>query len=178
MHGPINVKSPNNISKWQMGFNSAFKGLKDPAISWAIWKESIIYCPIPFRAILILSFYPLTDLLHGLFSSSSSTKTFEVFPFCSMRSTCSAHLILLHLFILMIFCKVLIIQSFTPPVSSIWVPKFLSAPQFIEFFLTWDTKFHIHKKQQAKLLFCILDIFSRSSKTVSGAQTATYSMAQ
>jgi len=27
MHGPINVKSPNNISKWQMGFNSTFKGL-------------------------------------------------------------------------------------------------------------------------------------------------------
>jgi hypothetical protein len=27
MHGTINVKSPNNISKWQMGFNSAFKGL-------------------------------------------------------------------------------------------------------------------------------------------------------
>jgi hypothetical protein len=29
MHGPINVKSPNNISKWQMGFNPAFKGLTD-----------------------------------------------------------------------------------------------------------------------------------------------------
>jgi hypothetical protein len=28
MHLPINVKSPNNISKWQMEFNSAFKGLK------------------------------------------------------------------------------------------------------------------------------------------------------
>jgi hypothetical protein len=28
MHGPINVKSPNNTSKWQMGINSAFKGLK------------------------------------------------------------------------------------------------------------------------------------------------------
>jgi hypothetical protein len=27
MHGPVNVKSPNNTSKWQMGFNSAFKGL-------------------------------------------------------------------------------------------------------------------------------------------------------
>jgi hypothetical protein len=27
MHGPINVISPNNISKWQIGFNSAFKGL-------------------------------------------------------------------------------------------------------------------------------------------------------
>jgi hypothetical protein len=27
MHGHINVESPNNISKWQMGFNSAFKAL-------------------------------------------------------------------------------------------------------------------------------------------------------
>jgi hypothetical protein len=27
MHVTINVKSPNNTSKWQMGFNSAFKGL-------------------------------------------------------------------------------------------------------------------------------------------------------
>jgi hypothetical protein len=27
MQGPINVKSPNNTSKWQMGLNSAFKGL-------------------------------------------------------------------------------------------------------------------------------------------------------
>ena len=27
MHVPIKVKSPNNMSKWQMGFNSAFKGL-------------------------------------------------------------------------------------------------------------------------------------------------------
>jgi hypothetical protein len=28
MHGPIDVKSPNNIREWQMGFNPAFKGLK------------------------------------------------------------------------------------------------------------------------------------------------------
>jgi hypothetical protein len=28
MHGSINVKSPNNTNKWQMEFNSAFKGLK------------------------------------------------------------------------------------------------------------------------------------------------------
>jgi hypothetical protein len=33
MHGPINVKSPNNTSKWQMGFNSAFKGLKKSSTS-------------------------------------------------------------------------------------------------------------------------------------------------
>ena len=33
MHVPINVKSPNNISEWQMGFNSAFKGLKKTLIN-------------------------------------------------------------------------------------------------------------------------------------------------
>jgi hypothetical protein len=27
MHGHMNGKPPNNTSKWQMGFNSAFKGL-------------------------------------------------------------------------------------------------------------------------------------------------------
>jgi hypothetical protein len=27
MHVPMNVKSPNNTSKWQMGINSAFKWL-------------------------------------------------------------------------------------------------------------------------------------------------------
>jgi hypothetical protein len=27
MQGPINVKSSNNVNKWQMGFNSAFKRL-------------------------------------------------------------------------------------------------------------------------------------------------------
>ena len=32
MHGPINVKSPNNTRKWQMGFNSAFKGLSNYAL--------------------------------------------------------------------------------------------------------------------------------------------------
>jgi hypothetical protein len=29
MHVSINVKSPNNINKWQMGFNSGFKGLTE-----------------------------------------------------------------------------------------------------------------------------------------------------
>jgi hypothetical protein len=29
MQVTINVKSPNNISKWQMGFNTAFKVLKE-----------------------------------------------------------------------------------------------------------------------------------------------------
>jgi hypothetical protein len=45
MHLPINVKSPNNISKWQMGINSAFKGLKN---SWQFclhpYSEWILIC--------------------------------------------------------------------------------------------------------------------------------------
>jgi uncharacterized membrane protein len=36
MHGPIDVKFPNNISKWQMGFNSAFKGL----IGWILLGQT------------------------------------------------------------------------------------------------------------------------------------------
>ena len=36
MHGPMNVKSPNNTSKWQMGFNSAFKGLKAVAAQYKL----------------------------------------------------------------------------------------------------------------------------------------------
>jgi hypothetical protein len=40
MHGPINVKSPNNISEWQMGFNSAFKGLTE--------EEKYILCSVIF----------------------------------------------------------------------------------------------------------------------------------
>jgi hypothetical protein len=36
MHLPINVKSPNNISKWQMGFNSAFKGLMWAGVPYEI----------------------------------------------------------------------------------------------------------------------------------------------
>jgi len=63
--------------------------LKDPAIFWASWIQSIIYHPIPFRSILIIPFYLLTDLQHGLFSSSSSTKTLEENPFSSTHSTCS-----------------------------------------------------------------------------------------
>jgi hypothetical protein len=39
MHLPINVKSPNNISKWQMGFNSAFKGLIQKVIKASSFKD-------------------------------------------------------------------------------------------------------------------------------------------
>jgi hypothetical protein len=47
MHRPINVKSPSNTTKWQVGFNSAFKGLRnaedlsDPQVGVAPWKYKI-----------------------------------------------------------------------------------------------------------------------------------------
>jgi hypothetical protein len=37
MHVPMNVKSPNNISKWQMGFNLAFKELTVSAWGTTVW---------------------------------------------------------------------------------------------------------------------------------------------
>jgi hypothetical protein len=42
MHVPINVKSPNNINKWQMGFNSAFKGLN--YLSWNFTQVTWYAC--------------------------------------------------------------------------------------------------------------------------------------
>jgi hypothetical protein len=36
MQGPINVKSPNIAGKWQMGFNSAFKGLNQIIIEYGL----------------------------------------------------------------------------------------------------------------------------------------------
>jgi hypothetical protein len=38
MHGPINVKFPNNTSKWQMEFNSAFKGLKESEVKVSLGR--------------------------------------------------------------------------------------------------------------------------------------------
>jgi hypothetical protein len=39
---PINVKSPNNISKWQMGFNSAFKGLRVRALGFCSISSALL----------------------------------------------------------------------------------------------------------------------------------------
>jgi len=38
MHGPINVKSPNNTSERQTGFNSAFKGLMNSHVSYSEFR--------------------------------------------------------------------------------------------------------------------------------------------
>jgi hypothetical protein len=57
MHGPMNVKSPNNTSKWQMGFNSAFKGL--------IKHPNDFFCLIQTKKTLelILKMFPEFEVL-------------------------------------------------------------------------------------------------------------------
>jgi hypothetical protein len=40
MHLPINVKFPNNINEWQMGFNLAFKGLR---YTFVILVHSLVF---------------------------------------------------------------------------------------------------------------------------------------
>jgi hypothetical protein len=40
MHGPINVKFPIKTSKWQMEFNSAFKGLSFNTAGYSLHVES------------------------------------------------------------------------------------------------------------------------------------------
>jgi hypothetical protein len=49
MHGPISVKSPNNISEWKMGFNSAFKGLIE-VVSYFRTLISSSYCSENFTS--------------------------------------------------------------------------------------------------------------------------------
>jgi hypothetical protein len=48
MHGPINVKSPNNTSKWQMGINSAFKGLMCSPL-----LDIFLFFDVPGKKILV-----------------------------------------------------------------------------------------------------------------------------
>jgi hypothetical protein len=46
MHGPINVKSPDNTSKWQMGFNSELKGLTSVTATKSITRITTEYANI------------------------------------------------------------------------------------------------------------------------------------
>ena len=49
--------APNNVSKWQMEFNSAFKGLNFTSISFLIWnKQSKIHLIIAALMLLALMF--------------------------------------------------------------------------------------------------------------------------
>jgi hypothetical protein len=55
MHGPMNVKFPNNTSKWQMEFNSEFKGLIWPQIATSARHLNIkLNLHVPYNAENIL----------------------------------------------------------------------------------------------------------------------------
>jgi hypothetical protein len=52
MHGPINLKSPNNINEWQTGFNSAFKGLSSVSAKWRTTFKNSATLIFLFRILL------------------------------------------------------------------------------------------------------------------------------
>ena len=68
MHGPINVKSPNNTSKWQMGFNSAFKGLNNKPL-YLIYPMHIIILKINKFISLQNTQLKLTQMVANVFIS-------------------------------------------------------------------------------------------------------------
>jgi hypothetical protein len=61
MHKPINVKSPNNMSKWQMGFNSAFKGLRTKSLECSC-SSLLGYVGLP---VSVCKFQGLKWTVHG-----------------------------------------------------------------------------------------------------------------
>ena len=80
MHVPIKLKSPNNISEWQKGFNSAFKGLNHTGTGMyqllqyqnflnSLTKRIYIYCSnLRINSdYLSKHFSPKGDLLYSLF---------------------------------------------------------------------------------------------------------------
>jgi hypothetical protein len=58
MHVPINVKSPNNTSKWQMGFNSVFKRLTEFATCTVIIPKCLKYANVTLFTILTMPSTP------------------------------------------------------------------------------------------------------------------------
>jgi hypothetical protein len=63
MHGPMNVKSPNNICIRQMEFNSAFKGLMYLALESKERRDNIYVLSTPLEILLIMASTPNRLLL-------------------------------------------------------------------------------------------------------------------
>jgi hypothetical protein len=90
MHGPINVKSPNNTSKWQMGFNSAFKGL----------MYSTYYCifPYPFSTFLVIFFFCVSHFKFTFYHYILCFSTYMVLVQLAVLLLAVPSLIFNHLF--------------------------------------------------------------------------------
>jgi hypothetical protein len=91
MHGPINVKSLNNTSKWQMGFNSAFKGLTAVLYSSALCSLQRSISP-PFH----YTFFFVPKLL-AIIKHSSSPRKFSIYWNYVLRHRLHKALLLLPL---------------------------------------------------------------------------------
>jgi len=71
MQGHLNVKSPNNTSKWQMGFNSAFKELIDTGREYMDWVH--LRKKIHWQAVMNVAMNLLvTSRAHNSLTSSQS----------------------------------------------------------------------------------------------------------
>jgi hypothetical protein len=58
MQVPINVKSPNYTSKWQVGFNSAFKGLR------YVYNDTQVFCVKDFLLVMLSVLVTVTEVLY------------------------------------------------------------------------------------------------------------------
>jgi hypothetical protein len=67
MQVPINVQSPNNISKWQMGFNSAFKGLTSQITAIVLSTNLFLQTAKTIIRCSILIYIQQDAKLHSLF---------------------------------------------------------------------------------------------------------------
>ena len=72
MHVPINVKSPNNISEWQMGFNLTFKGLSLICDKIVRTLGRNVRCSFPLLLSLQILFKYFYQFATGLFLIASS----------------------------------------------------------------------------------------------------------
>jgi hypothetical protein len=80
MHLPINVKSPNNISKWHMGIISSFKGLRTvrPIQDGRTATLQMLHCIYFFQQIQLLS---ILNMLHTLRFSLQNAVYFIMLTF-------------------------------------------------------------------------------------------------
>jgi hypothetical protein len=100
MHGPMNVKFPNNTIKWQMEFNSAFKGLNVLEVKMRTVNLSTI-CSHPFPELSIRSQMPHHSTCCIYLNNLYTQHTGHVYSFvCVSLRNFPLHVLLLLLLLL------------------------------------------------------------------------------
>jgi hypothetical protein len=153
-----------------MEIESSFPYL--PELSTGSYPESITPYPMSQRSVLLFCSHLRLGLLTGLFTSSTPTKFLRSFLLSAMRTTYTAHLILLYLIILIILCEDYKLWSYSlcsflqclitsclfdrniPSAPSSQTPSVYVPP------LMPETNFETNTKPQAKIQFCIIILLS------------------